>query len=149
MNDFETYKYSIHQNALKKWATNNLQSKKLDSKQVHYFYNYQGSSCKNGGVPFSAILHIVILSNEDTKIIKKAWVEIPADQQENAKKMCSYPGDSFDLLLNTEIENLDLELALRKELKENFAGCLCNQDHRNQKLRMILETIHYSLYKNV
>jgi len=145
-------KYPVASRALKKWVQNQLKSEELEPGKIHYKYEYHGSTCNNGGVPFTAILHAVVSEGEGCGIIDEAWIEIPEDQQENAAQMCSAPGKTAEeaqpffkrLAEPAKFTGRTLEDVIMEDVPLNFAGCFCGVPHINQKWKIALSTIHYS-----
>ncbi len=138
-------KYPFHERALKKWIVNNLKSTISEDGKIHYTYDYLGSTCKNGGVPFTSILNIKLDKNEKNGIITDAWIDIPEDQMESAEKMCTPVPDIMNMIKNDPVIGKELEFAIVESIQENFAGCLCGRPHINQKWKIILSTIHYAI----
>ena len=152
MEQKEAFKYPVAERALKKWGTNNLEILSQTDDAIHYRYIFQGSTCNDGGTVFKAHLHAVI-TPFDTAVIQKAWIEIPEEEKIHASKMCAVPGqspekaDAFYETLGKEASFVGKELdeAVLEEVPQNFAGCFCGQPMINQKWKMVLSTIRYSL----
>jgi hypothetical protein len=127
--------YPFPEKALKKWASLFL-IPPADDKSPFVFI-YEGSTCRNGGVPFKA--HFTASISSDL-IIKNPRIEIPESEQEGASHMCS---SGYITYKGPGGENLE-EFILR-EMPQNFAGCLCYPPQINQKWKMVASTIHYYL----
>lgn len=149
------FPYPFAHRALKKWRDQQLKREAAADGMEHFMFTYQGSTCCNGGTPFTAVLHIFLSGFESASsaVVEKAWIEIPDDQREAASRMCSSPGHTasegrlfFDeLARNAEFAGENLETVILREVPENFAGCFCGRPHINQKWKAALSTVHFAL----
>ena len=143
----QNFSYPISTRALGRWAENNLEIVEEVEDSTHFAYNYEGSTCSNGGTAFSSLLHVVVEGPD--LLIRKAWVEIPPDSLPSAKNMCSYESGGEGFLQSLEKQasfcNKTIEEVLRKKRPLNHAGCYCTDAMVNQKWQMVLSTIHYAL----
>jgi hypothetical protein len=149
------FPYSFAQRALKKWREQQLKREPAADGTEHFMFTYQGSTCCNGGTPFTAILHALLSGCESTAgaVVERAWIEIPDYQKEAASRMCSSPGRTaaeakpfFDVLAqNADFAGQNLETVILREVPENFAGCFCGRPHINQKWKAALSTVHFAL----
>ncbi len=153
MEQKEAFKYPVAERALKKWSKLNLEILSRADDAVHYRYIFQGSTCNDGGTDFKAHLHAVINPSVAEVRIQKAWIEIPEEEKVYASKMCAVPGqspekaDAFYEKLGKEASFVgkSLDEAVLEEVPLNYAGCFCSAPIINQKWKMVLSTIRYSL----
>ena len=142
--------YPVAERALQKWKSNNLDRVGESSDKSHYRFLFNGSTCNNGGTPFKAYLHVEVADAQSDQIIEKAWIEIPEDQQESAREMCGFrsSGNAFisSLANFPKLEGRTISEVLSEDIPLNHAGCFCTEPMVNQKWRMALSTIHYSIY---
>ena len=118
-----------------------------------FTFVYEGSTCNNGGTPYTALMHVVVSDSEDGWRIEDARIEIPEDQKEAASEMCAAPGTGgeeaspfFDRLsAPAGFVGRLLEEVILEDVPENFAGCFCGRPHVNQKWKIALSTIHFVL----
>jgi len=151
------FTYSYAPRVLKKWGDQQLKREGGTDGREHFMFTYQGSTCCNGGTPFTAILHVQLSGcergNAASAVIERAWIEIPDDQKEAASRMCASPGRTaaeaqkfFDQLArNADFSGEVLETVILREVPENFAGCFCGKPHTNQKWKAVLSTVHFAL----
>ena len=132
-------KYPVAERALKKWQSANLDKTELAENMMHYTFRFNGSTCNNGGVEYTALLHARITA-EGT--IKRAWIEIPAEEEASASQMCACPGsDSVDsrgffetLARDASFSGRSLEDVIAEEVPLNHAGCLCYPPHDQSEM---------------
>jgi hypothetical protein len=144
------FAYPVAVRALKKWSGSQLERRPSAGGSDHFLFTYHGSTCNNGGTPFSAILHAVI---SESAVIEQAWIEIPENEKESAAKMCTAPGSSAEdaepffskLGEPADFVGRTLESVILEDVPQNFAGCFCGRPHINQKWKIALSTIHYAL----
>ena len=147
------FSYPVAKRTLTKWANKLLRQEPTDDGDLYFQFAYNGSTCNNGGTPFTAILHAVISGMGTPCVIRKAWIEIPEDQRQAASEMCSAPGSTVEeaepfflrLAEPADFIGRTLESVILEETPENFAGCFCGKSHINQKWKIALSTIHYAL----
>lgn len=143
------FAYPVAVRALEKWKNNNLELVEKSEGSTHFRFMFKGSTCNNGGTPFKAYLHAILNSSESDPHVSKAWIEIPENELENAKEMCGFRQQGSDFLtrLNNfkRMEGRAIREILAEEVDLNHAGCFCTEPMINQKWRMALSTMHYSL----
>lgn len=143
------FSYPVAERVLKKWSGTQLERRPVPGGE-HFLFTYHGSTCNNGGTPFTAILHAVVVGSA---VIEQAWIEIPENEKEGAAEMCAAPGSTVEdaepffrkLAEPAGFVGRDLESVILEEVPENFAGCFCGRPHINQKWKIALSTIHYAL----
>lgn len=149
MSQDRQFSYPVAERALKKWSGTQLEQRSVPDGE-HFSFGYQGSTCNNGGTPFSAILHALI---DSASVIRQAWIEIPESEKDGAAEMCAAPGSTAEeaepffrkLAEPAGFIGRDLESVILEEVSENFAGCFCGRAHINQKWKIALSTMHYAL----
>lgn len=149
MDQDRQFSYPVAERALKKWSVAQLERRPIPGGE-HFLFTYNGSSCNNGGTPFTAILHAHI---NGAAVIAQAWIEIPESEKEGAAEMCAAPGSSAEdaepffrkLAEPAGFVGRELEAVILEDVPENFAGCFCGRPHINQKWKIALSTIHYAL----
>jgi len=147
------FSYPVAERALKKWVKKQLDREPAENGSEHFSYIYHGSTCNNGGIPFTAVLHAVIRGDGSSGLIEQAWIEIPEEEKDAASQMCSAPGKGAEeaepffqkLGEQAEFTGRDLEDVILEEVPQNFAGCFCGRPHINQKWKIALSTIHYAM----
>ncbi len=140
--------YPFAQRVLEKWRTERLERLEDEEDLQCYRFRFEGSTCTNGGEPFSARFHMKV---DKDAIIRKAWIEIPDDSRKGACQMCASPSgdieEARDFLKSFEKDadfiNRALEETVLEEWDLNHAGCLCRRPMINQKWKMVLSTVHY------
>ncbi len=141
--------YPVCIRALEKWRNNNLEVVDRSDNQVHFRFLFNGSTCSNGGTPFKAFLHALLNSSMSEPRVKKAWIEIPTNEMENAQEMCGFKqnGEKFLHRLSgfDTMEGRAVSDILADEPELNHAGCFCSEAMLNQKWRMALSTMYYAL----
>jgi len=148
-----SFSYPVAERALKKWTKKQLEREPADNGSEHFKYIYHGSTCSNGGTPFTSILHAVIKVDGGSGIVEQAWIEIPEGEKEAASEMCAAPGSGAEdakpffqkLGEQADFIGRDLEAVILEDVPLNFAGCFCGRPHVNQKWKIALSTIHYAL----
>jgi hypothetical protein len=154
MQQDDVFSYPVARKALAKWATEKLERVDSGDGAVHFRFRYNGSTCNNGGVPYTAFLNARIRADgaDGRWTIDRAWIEVPEDERPKAALMCAAPGDDAgrvrffaDLEAPQEFSGYPLEEVIARETPENFAGCLCGKAHVNQKWKMALSAMHYAL----
>ena len=147
------FSYPVAERALKKWTKKQLKRQPAENGSEHFTYIYHGSTCNNGGIPFTAELHALIREEGGANIIEKAWIEIPEEEKEAASHMCAAPGKGAEeaepfferLKSDADFSGRDLESVILEEVSQNFAGCFCGRPHVNQKWKIALSTFHYAM----
>ena len=146
---FRDFAYPVAVRALEKWKNNNLELVESTDGSIHFRFSFNGSTCNNGGTPFKAYMHAVLNSSKSDPHVRKAWIEIPEEEFENAREMCGFRqrGDEFlnALAQFRQMEGRAIGDILAEELDLNHAGCFCTEPMVNQKWRMALSTMHYAL----
>ena len=141
--------YPVAVRALEKWKNNNLDILERSAGAVHFRFLFNGSTCSNGGTPFKAFLHAVFNSSEMDPHISNAWIEVPEDQIENVKEMCGFKQEGEEFLAKlSDFEKMRgraVSDILAEEIDLNHAGCFCTEPMINQKWRMALSTMYYTL----
>lgn len=141
--------YPVAVRALEKWKNNFLEVLERSEDTVHFRFLYNGSTCCNGGTPYKAHFHAVLSPSGHDPRISKAWIEVPEDEIENVSEMCGYKkeGDIFLRKLSNfeDLEGRAVSEILTDERDLNHAGCFCEEAMLNQKWRMALSTMYYSL----
>jgi hypothetical protein len=138
MNEDPAFSYPVAERALNKWCRNQLIRDSNAEGDEHFQFSYLGSTCNNGGTPFTAILHAVISNN----VIKQAWIEIPETEQKAAALMCRPLESPME---QPDFVGRKLESLIMEDMPQNFAGCFCGPPHINQKWKMALSAMHYAL----
>lgn len=141
------FDYDISEKGLKKFRDNYLKLVDRSEKVYTYIYNYQGSTCRDGGAPFNSNFHITVEVGDTSVCFVEGWIELPTDNNPGALKMCGYTSEQFILRLKQPPNfcGKTIEDILKIPMKTNFAGCLCHEPMVNDKWRMVLSTVHYTL----
>ena len=145
----ENFVYPVALRALEKWKSNNLEEMPSPNGVKHFRFLFNGSTCNNGGTPFVAFLHVEIDSKDEDLMVRRAWIEVPEDQLESAKEMCTYRSSGeefFQSLADFPLyKDRNITAILSEEVEENHAGCFCTTPMVNQKWSMAFSTIHFAL----
>jgi len=141
--------YAISTRVLEKWARQNLSVVSQSTHECHFQFNFTGSTCNNGGTPFSAQMHVLVKRTPDAVKIESAWIDFSEDQYEPAQQQCLYQtaGETFWEFMKTPPDfcGSSIEAALDQMQDINPAGCFCTTSMRTHKWRNVLSTIHYVL----
>ncbi len=142
--------YPVSLRALEKWDTERLEQLSGSGDSRHYRFLYNGSTCTNGGTPFSAYLHVEIRERGKGRIIGNAWIEIPETEREAAAGMCAARSHSsgadafFDTLaLSAKFCGRALEDVILEDKPVNYAGCFCSPPMVRDKWNMALSAVHF------
>jgi len=149
----QAFPYPIAPRTLKKWNEKFLARSDLGNGTIRFAFTYHGSTCNNGGTPFSAVLHADIAIQGASPVVESAWIEIPADQREAASKMCAAPGEGPEdagpffeaLAAPADFIGRTLDETILEDRPQNFAGCFCGKPHVNQKWTVALSTMRFAL----
>ena len=144
--------YPVAVRALEKWKNNNLDRVGHANGTAHFRFLFNGSTCNNGGTPFKAYLHVeldIARSGGSDPMVNRAWIEIPEDQLDGAQEMCGVRngGDAFLESLSEfpKLQGRSITDILSEDVPLNHAGCFCTEPMTNQKWRMALSAIHYTM----
>ncbi len=147
------FAYPVAVRALEKWKNNYLELVERSAEVIHFRFLFNGSTCSNGGTPFTAYLHAELNSSELDPHVRKAWIEIPQNEIENVREMCGFrqSGEEFlDKLENFQVlEGKAVRDILAEEPELNHAGCFCTEAMINQKWRMALSTMYYAINQDL
>jgi hypothetical protein len=138
--------YAIHGRALEKWSRERLELLEETESGRHYRFRYDGSTCNDGGTPYTAWLHLRLSGKAACARIDEAWIEIPAGEREAASAMCaagSDPGFLDTLCRPAAFTGSGLEEALEQGGAVNHAGCFCTPAMLWEKWRQALSTVHW------
>ncbi|MCF7927842.1 MAG: hypothetical protein K9L68_02390 [Spirochaetales bacterium] len=137
------FSYPVAERAVKRWKSERLE----EIEPQHFLFHYQGSTCSNGGVPFIADFHVIV-DKSPTLRIQSAWIEMPEEEEENWREMCSFQsrGEKFlrEITKEAAFAGKTVEEVLNNPGEINYAGCLCFPAMVNQKWQMVLSTVHYA-----
>ena len=141
--------YDVPEEALRKWAGQCLECVQSGDAERTFRFRFEGSTCMNGGDPFTAELQIRLAREARGMVITEASIAFPAAQMEAAGAMCAFRdrGQVFLDGLRTApwFCGQTLEEALSRSVPTNPAGCLCTEPMVNHKWRLALCTLHYAL----
>jgi hypothetical protein len=141
--------YDVPEAALRKWAEKCLTCLHDQNGECRYRFQFQGSTCMNGGHPFTAHLQILLRREERGLVIRDALIFFAQEDMGVVTRLCAYEerGQAFldELQTAPSFCGQTLEEALSQPLPTNPAGCLCTQPMVNHKWRLALSTLHYSL----
>jgi hypothetical protein len=142
----------ISKTALAKWAGRDLSVERQPDGSVFCRFQYEGSSCNNGGTPFQSTIRAVLLSEGDDKWrIADAQVELDRDDPA-WDTFCSYrQNPSMGRSISTDGSpaiGMDLDEFIEGEWSTNNAGCYCSMAHVNHKLLLAMNTLRWWLTEN-
>ena len=141
--------YGISTDALAKWAGENLGWETERGDERHYRFSHRGSTCMDGGTPFTAVVHVVLQEGSCEWVVKSARIDFSQGEMPCEKEMCAYLTDGerfFEALVEPPAFcGRALESILADPIEVNYAGCLCESPMVNHKWIAALSTIHYAL----
>ncbi len=146
----KTIDYPVSLRALEKWDSERLELLPGSGDARHYRFLYNGSTCTNGGTPFSAYLHVEVRGSGKKRVIGNAYIDIPENQREAAAAMCaarshsSGSGAFFDTLAApAKFCGRSLEDVILEDKPVNYAGCFCSPPMVRDKWNMALSAVHF------
>ena len=141
--------YDIPESALDKWADECLTCKDLGGGRQRFRFSFRGSTCTDGGTPFTTTLEIVTASGARGVVIEDALISIPEADLAAAARMCEHRRQGQDFLSRLHCApdfcGSTLEEALARRRPTNPAGCLCTSPMVSHKWRLALSTVHHVL----
>jgi hypothetical protein len=141
-------KYNVSTKALKRWAGERLTIERRNDGTTEAMFVYEGTTCTNMGRPLKFHYRVKLGPREEGYPIREQQCT-PAPGDTGHTYMCGYL-DRRDQLMSAIAHDSPL---LGKRLEDvlswqrsTFApGCYCEEDSRQHKWGLVLETIHYAL----
>jgi len=142
--------YSVNDKALKRWAAERLTLAPHADGQVDALFRYEGTTCTNMGRPLAFDYRVKLgPAGEGYPILEQSCAPSPDDSGHTS--MCGYLDHGTRLMASIESEKpllgQRLERVLSWKRPVGFAGCYCQEESRQHKWGLVLETIHYALHK--
>jgi len=140
--------YTVNRKALERWSKERLKLNFNHDGTVDAEFRYDGTTCTNMGRALTFVYHVKLGPGSKGYPIESQRCE-PAAGDEGHTLMCKYTEDPDALMgaIDSERplagETLDSVLAWRRT--PSAAGCYCEQESREHKWGLVLETIHYAL----
>jgi hypothetical protein len=141
--------YRIPKATLRKWADQCLTCLRDEEGQRRYRFAFEGSTCTDGGKPYTANMQIALDVSEGRVIVRDALIFFSEEDMPAAAQMCEYQqrGEEFfrQLQQPPAFCGRPLEEILAAPASLNPAGCFCTEPMVNHKWRLALSTVHYAL----
>jgi hypothetical protein len=140
--------YRVNAKALVRWTRERLVLHDRDGGAIDARFRYDGTTCTNLGRPLAFDYTVRLGRRDDGYPVEDACC-MPADDDDGARSMCRYLDEGDSLLDRIAAERplagarLDEVLAWRRP--DCAAGCFCDDEGREHKWGLVLETIHYAL----
>jgi hypothetical protein len=140
--------YTVNRKALQRWAEERLVIQPGPDGSTDVTFRYDGTTCTNMGRPLAFIYKVKLGPRADEYPILDELCS-PAADDTGHESMCKFVEDPDRLMTAIDSEKpllgqrLNAVLEWRRE--PNGAGCYCEQQSRNHKWGLVLETIHYAL----
>jgi len=134
--------------ALKRWAAERLTLEVHPDGVIDARFRYDGTTCTNMGRPLAFDYRVELGPRDDGYPIREQRCE-PASGDTGHTAMCQYIANPAQLMAAIERDKPLLGRPLNDVLSwkrpASPAGCYCEQESRNHKWGLVLETIHYAL----
>jgi hypothetical protein len=144
--------YSVNDKALKRWASERLTLAPRSDGRIDALFRYEGTTCTNMGRSLSFDYRVKLGAPSDGYPILEQSCG-PSTGDTGHKSMCGYLDHGPQLMASIENEKPllgeRLERVLGWKRPPAFAGCYCQEDSRQHKWGLVLETIHYALTKRL
>jgi hypothetical protein len=141
-------KYNVNTKALKRWAGERLTVERHDDGTTEAVFIYEGTTCTNMGRPLKFHYRVKLGPREDGYPIREQDCT-PAPGDTGHTHQCGYLDHRDQLMSAIAGESPLLGRRLDDVLcwqRSMFApGCYCEEDSRQHKWGLVLETIHYAL----
>jgi hypothetical protein len=141
-------KYNVNAKALKRWAGERLTLNRHRDGTVEATFVYEGTTCTNMGRPLKFHYNVKLGPREQGYPIREQNCA-PAPGDTGHTYMCGYVERREQLMSAIAQDNPLLGRRLDEVLtwqRSTFApGCYCEEDSRQHKWGLVLETIHYAL----
>ena len=140
--------YSVNAKALKRWASERLTLAPRADGQLDALFRYEGTTCTNMGRSLAFDYRVTLgPASDGYPILEQSCAPSPDDTGHTS--MCGYLDHGAQLMTSIASEKplmgQRLERVLTWKRPQGFAGCYCQEDSRQHKWGLVLETIHYAL----
>ncbi len=136
----------IREEALRKWAENDLVMTSLDDGVYDAAFTFRASTCRNGGTEFDSVVRVKLQpENSDWRIVDVA-VEIDSEDpgwRETCIHESSADPNPKHLAKHSQARGMLVNEFLEREWPTDNAGCYCTSIHLNHKLILALSTARY------
>ena len=136
--------YAIPATALRRWASERLQSDKRDDGGVVYRFTLSGSTCNNMGRALEVEMIVTVGANGRIE----AATARPAAGDNGCDAMCAAEGNGKRFLTEfggcSEAVGLTLAEAAFRDWRHEMSGCFCSEGNRRHKWRNAFQTIHFA-----
>lgn len=141
--------YDIPEAVLRTWADNCLTCVDGKDGERRYRFQFEGSTCMDGGAAFTANMQILLVREQRGVVVKDALIFFPEQDMGTVSKMCAYQDRGREFIEGLQSSpsfcGQTLEEALNQPVPTNPAGCFCTPPMVNHKWRLALSTLHYVL----
>ena len=141
--------YKIPETALRKWVDQCLTCLRDEAGERHYRFAFTGSTCNDGGKPYTANMQITVEGRGDRVMVRDALISFSEEDTPAAAQMCEYQKRGAALFRQLQQSpsfcGKSLEEILAAPTPLNPAGCFCTEPMVNHKWRLALSTVHYAL----
>jgi hypothetical protein len=142
-------KYNVNTKALKRWAGERLTLERRGDGTIEAMFVYEGTTCTNMGRPLKFHYSVKLGPRQEGYPIREQNCT-PAPGDTGHTYQCGYLDHREKLMSAIASENPMLGRRLDDVLswqRSTFApGCYCEEDSRQHKWGLVLETIHYALW---
>jgi len=140
--------YAYSKKALKKWNKNHLTFERSSDGSIEAIFKFEGSTCSNAGVEIKYDYKLSLSSPKDGCEIKAMQCR-PSGKDDGYTFQCPYitKGDAFLKEIDDQKPLLGqpLDEALSWEPDIVPSGCLCGEESRNHKWKIVLQSLHYGI----
>jgi hypothetical protein len=141
--------YGFPVRALQRWANQHLRWSDDGDGAVEAVFRMEGSTC--GNVPMMMLYVVQVGGRSEGWPIRRLHVS-PAPREEGHHYQCAYRADADQLALDLAREQpclgQRLEDALQWAPATSPAGCLCTEQSRAHKWKIVLHTLHFALNRS-
>jgi hypothetical protein len=140
--------YGVNAKALARWSRERLKFHERDDGTIEALFRYDGTTCTNLGRPLAFEYAVRLGPRDDGYPLEHVRCG-PASGDEGARAMCRYLEEGEPLLERIAAEQplagARLDDVLSWPRSDCAAGCFCDDEGREHKWGLVLETIHYAL----
>ncbi len=141
-------RYAFPTKALRRWSEQCLELDHRDDGAIDATFHFEGSIC-NGTRVLRFDYQVSLQPSAAGFIIGSAACRRAAD--DNGSAMCEYGihGDQLlkDIEADAPLVGRTLDAALAWDPPVESSACLCRQQHRNHKWRVVFHALHFALHR--
>jgi hypothetical protein len=141
-------RYTVSLKALRRWSAERLQIATGPDGSVEALFRYEGTTCTNMGRALHFHYHVTLGPRDQGYPIREQWCR-PAPGDQGHTSMCRYTAVGEQLMETVAgerpLNGQRLDDVLQWIRPSSPAGCYCDEESRQHKWGLVLETIHYTL----